>query len=72
MELQMLYHKDKLIRIFYKYYNNETENIVWLTVTPYEDVSGLIYMDEFESIEEELQSEWNYESFMRNLLNTNI
>lgn len=72
MELQMLYHKDKLIRIFYKYYNNDTENIVWLTVTPYEDVSGLIYMDEFESIEEELQSEWNYESFMRNLLNTNI
>lgn len=71
MELQMLYHKDKLIRIFYKYYNNDTENIVWLTVTPYEDVSGLIYMDEFESIEEELQSEWNYESFMSNLLNTN-
>ena len=71
MELQKLYHKDKLIRIFYKYYNSDTENIVWLTVTPYEDVSGLIYMDEFESIEDEFKSEWNYESFMSNLLNTN-
>mgnify|MGYP006363258427 CR=1 FL=1 len=69
MELQKLYHKDKLIRIFYKYYNSDTENIVWLTVTPYEDVSGLIYM--VESIDEEFNSEWNYESFMRNLLNTN-
>ena len=69
MELQKLYHKDKLIRIFYKYYNSDTENIEWLTVTPYEDVSGLIYM--VESIDEEFSSEWNYESFMRNLLNTN-
>lgn len=72
MELQKLFHKDKLIRVFYKYYNSDTEKIEWLTITPFDDVSGLIYMDEFEQIDEEFNSEWDYESFMRNLLNTNI
>lgn len=71
MEYRKLFHKAKIIRTFYKYYNSDSETEQWLTVTPFEDISGLIYMNEEEIIEEEFKEEWNYESFMVNLLNTN-
>lgn len=71
MILQMLFHREKVIRIFYKYFNNGIDVIQWLSVSPEENISGLVYMNEYENIEECVEREWTYESFMSNLLNTN-
>lgn len=57
-ELIVESYKDKLIRIFYKYYNSDTENANSLAIFQHlKDVSELSIWIEFESIEE-LQSEW--------------
>lgn len=65
-----MYQTGKITRTFYKYYNTDIEKIQWLTITPSENVSGLIYMDEFSSTEEDFKPEWEYSSFIRELLNT--
>lgn len=68
----MKYHTAKVKRYFYKYFNEDTETIQWLNVSPCDSVSGLVYMNDFITVEEEPIQEWNYNTFMSNLLNTSV
>jgi hypothetical protein len=70
MILKNLYHTAKIVRTFYKYWNSDTEKEEWLTCTPYEDIAGLYYLNECEDTIEDFCPEWDYNTYIKNLLNT--